>query len=150
MFVTVGEQTMYRSRAEDVTRLRALVAQAARSILDAGRLPSGDDITPWQLANISFLADNGEVGKMVMDSGATESVLSRAFVERAKLKLRPFAAGERAVSILLPSGETVPALGEVDFRVQVQCMMLTPDGHQVHWDRRVTMKKRDRGRPQGS
>jgi len=96
----------------------------------------------WALSNIPFLAARGQVGHMVMDTGAAVTCISSNFLERAGLlsSVRPHSEPRR---LRVANGAPIESLGLVDVDITIQVMLDVSETDEpvfVHWDRRVCLK----------
>lgn len=90
------------------------------------------------MSDVSFFC-NGEVGKMILDTGAGITVVSEAFAAKSKLSVRALPAGS-ARTVRVADGTTVSTVGVVDLPMMVQLMLTEEDGVVVHWDRCFTLR----------
>ena len=77
---------------------------------------------------------NGTVGSLVCDTGADVTCLSRAFADKAGLRIQPHLT---ARYINTPGGRFVSA-GTTDINIDVQ-LLINTEGLLVHWDRHVKL-----------
>lgn len=91
---------------------------------------------PWRLGDVSFMAGNGAVGSMLLDTGANRTVVTREFAVKAGLRLRSLRS---AVNVKVADGTAFPAVGETDLTMTVQLLMELDDGNLAHWDRHFVL-----------
>lgn len=91
----------------------------------------------WNLKNISFITENGVIGKMILDTGADISAVSASLVKRAGLRVEPFPG--KAPRVKVASGMAIDALGTVVLPVTVRLMLTLEDGLEAHWDRSFSL-----------
>ena len=95
----------------------------------------GDETRSWPLHKVTFRS-GGAVGSLMGDTGASGCIVSKEFVERAKLEV----SAETGGGVKLADGSTRPMVGRVDLPVSVQVLVEIEGGMLVHWDRGFTLK----------
>ena len=107
------------------------VTVAALASETLGRPPGG-----WSLSAVPFLL-NGQVGSMMMDTGAGVTAITSSFVKRAGLVIRPHDGARRYIRGA--TGGRVESPGVVDVCFSVQLMMDVGNDTLVNWDRQITL-----------
>ena len=90
---------------------------------------------PWALSKLTFVC-SGVVGRLIGDTGASLTLVSKSFVERTKLVVEEM---EIKTSVQMADGRKCPLVGRVDLPISIQLMVELEGGVLVHWDRGYTL-----------
>jgi len=90
---------------------------------------------PWALSKLAFVC-NGVMGRLIGDTGASLTLVSKSYVERTKLVVEEM---EINTSVQMADGRKCPLVGRVDLPISIQLMVELEGGVLVHWDRGYTL-----------